>query len=119
MTLGREDVDLVALIVTLSWSRKRAVVWARSKAMLSWQSCQIACLQRSGGGPAVLRTGNVQTAIATGSGSWGEINETYRRFATRLRVHVDACQPRHPQGSPEWRHRFEPDGRRQGCTARP
>lgn len=29
VTLGREEVDLVALIVTLSWSRKRAVVWAR------------------------------------------------------------------------------------------
>ncbi|WP_439525227.1 helix-turn-helix domain-containing protein [Marivita sp.] len=28
--LGTETVDLVALIVTLSWSRKRAVVWAAS-----------------------------------------------------------------------------------------
>lgn len=98
VTLGREAVDLVALIVTLSWSRKRAVVWARGKDMLSWQSCQIACLQRLGGVPAVLRIDNVKTAIATGSGSWGKINETYRRFATQLRFHVDACQPRHPQG---------------------
>lgn len=98
VTLGREEVDLVALIVTLSWSRKRAVVWARSKDMLSWQSCQIACLQRLGGVPAVLRIDNVKTAIATGGGSWGKINEIYRRFATQLRFHVDACQPRHPQG---------------------
>jgi len=29
-------------VVTLSWSRKRAVVWARSKDMLSWQACQTA-----------------------------------------------------------------------------
>lgn len=98
VTLGREEADLSALIVTLSWSRKRAVVWARSKDMLSWQSCQIACLQRLGGVPAVLRIDNVKTAIATGGGSWGKINETYRRFATHLRFHVDACQPRHPQG---------------------
>ena len=67
--LGCETVDLVALIVTLSWSRKRAVVWARSKDMLSWQSCQLACLQRLGGVPAVLRIDNVKTAIAKGEPS--------------------------------------------------
>jgi hypothetical protein len=98
VVLGDEDVDLVALIVTLSWSRKRAVVWARSKDMLSWQSCQIACFQRLGGVPAVLRIDNVKTAIAKGAGAWGVINATYRRFAAQLRFHVDACQPRHPQG---------------------
>jgi transposase len=96
--LGDEVVDLVALIVTLSWSRKRAVVWARSKDMLSWQACQIACLQRLGGVPAVLRIDNVKTAIARGAGAWGVINETYRRFAVQLKFHVDACQPRHPRG---------------------
>lgn len=96
--LGDELVDLVALIVTLSWSRKRAVVWARSKGMLSWQACQLACLQRLGGVPAVLRIDNVKTAIARGAGAWGVINETYRRFAVQLKFHVDACQPRHPQG---------------------
>lgn len=96
--LGRETVDLVAMIVTLSWSRKRAVVWARSKDMLSWQSCQLACLQRLGGVPAVLRIDNVKTAISKGAGAWGVINETYRRFAVQLKFHVDACQPRHPEG---------------------
>jgi transposase len=96
--LGDEVVDLVALIVTLSWSRKRAVVWARSKDMLSWQACQIACFERLGGVPAVLRIDNVRTAIAKGAGAWGVLNETYRRFAVQLKVHVDACQPRHPRG---------------------
>jgi hypothetical protein len=66
--------------------------------MLSWQACQIACLQRLGGVPAVLRIDNVKTAIAKGAGAWGVINETYRRFAVQLKFHVDACQPRHPQG---------------------
>lgn len=98
VVLGDEEVDLVALIVTLSWSRKRAVVWARAKDMLSWQACQIACLQRLGGVPAVLRIDNVKTAIARGAGAWGVINETYRRFAVQLKFHVDACQPRHPRG---------------------
>jgi hypothetical protein len=98
MAIGGETIDLVALVVTLSWSRKRAVVWARSKDMLSWQACQMACLQRLGGVPAVLRIDNVKTAIAKGADAWGVINETYRRYATQLRLHVDACQPRHPQG---------------------
>ncbi len=93
---GDEVVDLVALIVTLSWSRKRAVVWARSKDMLSWQSCQIASFRRLGGVPAVLRIDNVKTAIAKGAGAWGVINETCRRFAAQLKFHVDACQPRPP-----------------------
>ena len=96
--LGDEVMDLVALIVTLSWSRKRAVVWARSKDMLSWQACQTASFQRLGGVPAVLRIDNVKTAIAKGAGAWGVINETYRRFAAQLKFHVDACQPRHPRG---------------------
>jgi transposase len=98
MVIGREIVDLVALVVTLSWSRKRAVVWARSKDMLSWQACQTACLRRLGGVPAVLRIDNVKTAIAKGAGAWGTINETYRRYAVQMRFHVDACQPRHPRG---------------------
>ena len=98
VVLDDEEVDLVALIVTPSWSRKRAVVWARSKNMLSWQACQIACFQRLGGAPAVLRIDNVKTAIAKGAGTWGVINETYRRFAVQLKFHVDACQPRHPWG---------------------
>jgi transposase len=98
VVLGHEVVDLVALVVTLSWSRKRAVVWARSKDMLSWQACQTACFRRLGGVPAVLRIDNVKTAIAKGAGAWGVINATYRGFAAQLKFHVDACQPRHPQG---------------------
>ena len=95
--LGNEIVDLSALVVTLSWSRKRAVIWSRSKCMLSWQSAHLSALQRLGGVPAVLRIDNVKTAIATGAGAWGKINETYRTFARDLKFHIDACQPGHPQ----------------------
>ena len=112
MVIGGETVNLVALVVTLSWSRKRAVVWARSKDMLSWQSCQTACLKWLGGVPTVLRIDSEpderafrwkdrpanKTALSRGAGAWGTINETCRRFAAQLRFHVDACQPRHPQG---------------------
>lgn len=95
--LGNEIVSLSALVVTLSWCRKRAVIWSRSKCMLSWQSCHLLALQRLGGVPAVLRIDNVKTGVATGAGAWGKINETYRAFARDLKFHVDACQPRHPQ----------------------
>lgn len=95
--LGNEIVDLSALVVRLSWSRKPAVIWSRSKCMLSWQSAHLSALQRLGGVPAVLRIDNVKTAIATGAGAWGKINETYRVFARDLNFHIDACQPRHPQ----------------------
>lgn len=98
VVLGHELVDLVALVMTLSWSRKRAVVWARSKDMLSWQACQTGCFRRLGGVPAVLRIDNVKTAIANGAGAWGVINATYRGYAAQLKFHIDACQPRHPQG---------------------
>ena len=97
MVLGAAVVDLVALVMTLSWSRKRAVVWARSKDMLSWQACHTACFRRLGGVPAVLRIDNVKTGVSKGAGSWGEANPTYRRYAGQLKFHVDACQPRQPQ----------------------
>lgn len=32
------------------------------------------------------------------NGAWGVINETYRRYAGQLHFHIDACQPRHPEG---------------------
>ena len=95
--LGNEIVDLSALVVTLSWSRKRAVIWSRSKCMLSWQSAHLSALQRLGGVPAVLRIDNVKTAIASGAGAWGKINETYRAFARDLKFHIDDCQPRYSQ----------------------
>ena len=64
MVLGQEVVDLSALIMTLSWSRKRAPVWARSKDALSWQFCHLGCFQRLGGVAAVMRIDNVKTALS-------------------------------------------------------
>lgn len=64
--------------------------------MLFWLACQTACFRRLSGVPAVLRIDNVKTGIAKCAGSWGVVNPTYQRYATQLKFHVDACQPRHP-----------------------
>lgn len=97
MVLGNETVDLVALHMVLSFSRKEAIVWARSKDMLCWLSCHLGCFERLGGVTATVRVDNEKTAISRGAGAWGTINPTYKAFANTLKFHVDACSPRQPQ----------------------
>lgn len=95
--IGDERVDLLAMLMVLSFSRKQAIVWSTSKDMLSWLTCHSACLTRLGGVPATLRIDNEKTAIGRGAGSWGVINATYRRYGLMMRFHIDACAPRQPQ----------------------
>lgn len=95
--VGNEAVDMLALHMVLSHSRKEAIVWARSKDMLSWISCHLGCFQRLGGVAATARIDNEKTAISKGAGTWGTINPTYKAFASSLKFHVDACPPRQPQ----------------------
>jgi transposase len=95
--IGNEAVDMLALHMVLSHSRKEAIVWARSKDMLSWISCHLGCFQRLGGVAATARIDNEKTAISKGAGAWGAINPTYKAFANSLKFHVDACPPRQPQ----------------------
>jgi transposase len=97
VVVGGEAVDLLAFRMALSHSRKDSIVWSRSKGMLSWLDCHTACFVRLGGVPATVRVDNEKTAIAVGSGTWGVINPTYRRYARMLQFHVDACAPRQPQ----------------------
>jgi transposase len=97
MVIGNETVDMLALHMVLSHSRKEAIVWARSKDMLSWISCHIGCFQRLGGVAATARIDNEKTAVSKGAGAWGTVNPTYRAFANTLKFHVDACAPRQPQ----------------------
>jgi len=89
--------DLVALHMVLSWSRKAAIVWSETKDMLAWLACHTACFRRIGGVPATVRIDNEKTAMARGAGAWGTVNPSYRRYATVLHFHVDACPPRQPQ----------------------
>jgi transposase len=97
LLLGEEVVDLVALHMVLSWSRREAIVWSRGRDALSWQSCHTGCFARLGGVPAAVRVDNERTAVVRGAGPWGTINAAYRRYATVMRFHVDACAPRQPQ----------------------
>ena len=95
--LGEEAVDLLAMHMVLSWSRREAIVWSRAKDMLSWLACHTACFARLGGVPATVRVDNEKTAISRGAGVWGTVNPIYRRYATLMTFHVDACPPRQPR----------------------
>src|SRR5205085_1700463 len=54
--------------------------------------------QRSGGSAACRRRcASTTTGIVKGAGAWGVIHPSYRRYATTLCFHVDACPPRQPQ----------------------
>jgi hypothetical protein len=71
--------------------------------------------------PATVRIDNEKTAMARGAGAWGTVNPTYRRYATVLHFHVDACPPRQPRakGKVERRvrdQRFALDPSRQAWT---
>ena len=97
MIVGGESVTLQAFHMSLSHSRYPAVVWAYRQDQLSWLWCHNRAFERLGGIPAVVRVDNTKTAVSHGSGPWGEINPTYRRYATGVRFHVDPCLPYHPE----------------------
>lgn len=97
ITIGGERVDMLALHMVLSHSRFEAVVWSRRKDMLSWLHCHTEGFRRIGGVTATVRVDNEKTAVIRGAGAWGTINTTYRRYASMMRFHIDACAPRQPQ----------------------
>ena len=87
--IGGEPKSLVAFKMVLSHSRKDAIVWSESKDMLAWLGCHTAAFHRLGGVPATVRIDNEKTAVIRGAGAWGIINQSYRRYATTLRFHID------------------------------
>ena len=97
LTVGGATRDLVAFKMVLSHSRREAIIWSESKAMLAWLGCHTAAFRRLGGVPATVRIDNERTGIAHGAGPWGVIHPSYRRYATMLHFHVDACPPRQPR----------------------
>lgn len=96
MIVGGEQVTLQAFHLTLSHSRYPAIIWSTSQNQLSWLWCHNRAFERVGGIPAVVRVDNTKTAVGHGAGPWGEINTTYRRYATTVRFHVDPCLPNAP-----------------------
>jgi transposase len=91
--VGEGPVPLHAFLMVLSHSRKPALVWSRSENELHWLSCHNGAYRRLSGVAAVNRIDNVKTAIASGAGAWGVINETYRAYARAVGFHIDACGP--------------------------
>ena len=97
MIVAGEQVTLQAFHMSLSHSRYPTIIWARGQDQLSWLWCPHRAFERLGGIPAVVRVDNTKTAVGHGAGPWGEINATYRRYATTVRFHVDACLPYSPE----------------------
>lgn len=97
MTVAGEQVTLHAFHLVLSHSRYGAVVWMPAEDSLCWLAAHNAAFERVGGIPAVLRVDNAKTAVARGAGSWGQLNDSYRRYAMTVRFHVDPCAPYSPE----------------------
>lgn len=95
--IGCGPQTLYGFIVTLSHSRKEAVVWCERMDQSNWHWAHNAAFVRLGGIPAVARIDNLKTGMAKGAGPWGEINACYRRYSELVGFHVDACLPAHPE----------------------
>ncbi|NJN63604.1 MAG: IS21 family transposase [Acidobacteria bacterium] len=92
--IGGGPQPLHAFVMTLSFSRRPAVVWRRGENQLHWLAAHNESFRRLGGIAATNRIDNVRTAIVRGAGAWGVINPVYRSYARAVRFHIDACAPR-------------------------
>jgi transposase len=98
MAVGADGLrDLYAFHLVLSHSRREAIVWSERVDELAWLQVHNEALRRLGGVPAVIRVDNCKTAVASGAGPWGVVNERYAAYARALRFHVDATRPRAPE----------------------
>jgi transposase len=97
LVFGQEEFAPMAFVMSLSHSRKTAVIWSRSRDQVHWLRCHNEAFLRLGGIPATNRVDNEKTAVCHGAGSWGRITPAYQAYADSMRFHVDACQPRQPQ----------------------
>jgi Helix-turn-helix domain len=96
LSIGNGPQTLHAFVMALSHSRKPAIVWSLREDQVSWLACHNAAFERLGGIAAVNRIDNLRTAIASGAGAWGTINETYRAYSRSVGFHIDACAPHAP-----------------------
>lgn len=90
-------VKLYGFIMTLSHSRKTAVIWSESMVQLAWHHCHNEAFKRLAGIAAVNRIDNLKTGVAKGSGVWGEINTSYAAYARTIGFHIDPHEARQPQ----------------------
>ena len=90
-------LKLYGFVMTLSHSRKTAILWSRSMNQLAWHHCHNEAFKRLGGIAAVNRIDNLKTGVASGSGVRGVINESYAAYARTMGFHVDPHEARAPQ----------------------
>lgn len=112
LCVAGETVTLHAFHMVLSHSRMDAIVWMRREDQLSWLAGHNGAFQRLGGIPAVVRVDNTKTAVVRGAGHWGQLNDSYRRYALGVRFHIDPCAPYSPEhkGKVERAVRSQRDG---------
>ena len=94
---GVELTTLYGFVMTLSHSRKSAVIWSTRMDQLAWHRVHNEAFKRIGGVAAVNRIDNLKTGVAHGSGVWGQINQAYSAYARTMGFHVDPHQVRQPQ----------------------
>lgn len=92
-----ERETIYGFVMTLSHSRRAAVVWCRSMNQTSWHHAHNEAFKRLGGIPAVVRIDNLKTGVSKGAGAWGEVNKSYASYAREVGFHVDPCPVRHPE----------------------
>lgn len=92
---------------------------ARPDPTSSWLASHNGAFTRLGGIPAVVRVDNTKTAVAHGAGAWGQLNETYRRYALTVRFHIDPCAPYSPEHKGKVERTVRTARARLEATARP
>lgn len=101
--VGQRPVKAYQFHLRLSHSRFGARVWSPRKDQLSWHHVHNESFRRLDGLPASVRVDNEKTAVSRGAGAWGQLNESYRRYARTVRFHIDVCPP----GRPEYKGKVE------------
>lgn len=100
MTIDFADLGqtkVYGFLMTLSHSRKSALVWSTSMDQLAWHRVHNEAFRRLGGVAAINRIDNLKTGISHGAGAWSTINPRYQAYARLMGFHVDAHEPRQPQ----------------------
>lgn len=95
--IAGERTKVYGFVMTLSHSRKVALVWSLSMNQLAWHRVHNEAFKRLGGVAAVNRIDNLKTGVAQGAGAQAKVNASYQAYARTMGFHVDPHQVRQPQ----------------------
>ncbi len=99
-------VKRYGFVMTLSHTRKNAVIWSESINQLAWHHVRSEAFKRLGCIAAVHRIDNLKTGVASGSGVLGKINVSYAAYARTMGFHVDPHEARQPQQKGKFERHF-------------